>query len=312
MNLSSDLSFIDLHFLGNPGVIGTGVVRTGSGAWLVDPGPTSALPALKSGLAALGLSPGDVRGLLLTHVHLDHAGASGTIVHDSPDRPVFVHERGAPHVIDPSRLLQSAERLYGGSLDRLWGEVAGVPAANVKPLKGGEVLDLDGRAVHVAYTPGHASHHVSYFDSRSRAAFVGDTGGVRLAPVGHVVPPTPPPDIDLDAWKGSIARIGDWEPQTLYVTHFGAVPDPAAHLATLQHQLWAYAEMVRTSLQEDGSDEDRTRRFTDRVTAILVRAMPEEEAARYRMAVSLEHCWLGLARYWRKKAQAKGDHRLQS
>ncbi len=302
MNNSPELSFIDLHFFGYPGVIGTGLLRGATGAWLIDPGPTSGLKGLKSGLSAHGLSLADVKGLLLTHIHLDHAGASGTIVRENPDITVFVHERGAPHVIDPSRLLESAGRLYADALQRLWGEVASVPEANVRVLQGGEVLDLDGRTVHVAYTPGHASHHVSYFDTRSRAAFVGDTGGARLAPVGHVIPPTPPPDIDLDAWKRSIALIKGWEPHTLFVTHFGAIPDPDAHLATLQHQLWAYAEMVRTTLTEDGTDEERMKRFADRVMSILVRAMPEEEATRYRMAVPLEHCWLGLARYWRKKA----------
>ncbi len=293
-------AFIDLHFLGHPGVIGTGVLAGDAGIWLVDPGPTTALPGLRSGLAAVGRSLADVRGLLLTHIHLDHAGASGTLVREYPDLPVFVHERGAPHMADPSRLLESAGRLYAGGLERLWGEVAAVPAANLRVLKGGERLDLGDRVVDVAYTPGHASHHVSYFDPRTRTAFVGDTGGVQLG--ARVIPPTPPPDIDLPAWSRSIAQIREWDANRLYVTHFGAIDRPGSHLDALERQLSVFAGLVRTILEQPGPDEDRMRRFVDEVSGDLRREMPEEEVRRYQVAVPLEHCWLGLARYWKKKA----------
>ncbi len=300
--MSSDIHFVDLEFLGHPGVIGTGVVSARDGAWLVDPGPTTAINGLKKGLAGLGLTLDDVRGLLLTHIHLDHAGASGTLVREKPDLAVYVHEVGAPHMIDPSRLLQSAGRLYAGNLERLWGEFAPVPARNLRVLKGGEHLDLDGRIIDVAYTPGHANHHVSYFDRTTAEAFVGDTGGVRLAPLPHILPPTPPPDIDLAAWTDSIARIRSWKPKRLYVTHFGQVDQPDTHLSALEGRLTDFAETARTILSEPGTDEERLSRFVDRVAADMRGVMPEEEARRYQLAVPLEHCWLGLARYWRKKA----------
>jgi glyoxylase-like metal-dependent hydrolase (beta-lactamase superfamily II) len=296
------VNFLDLNFLGHPGVIGTGVMPTSDGFWLIDPGPSTALPGLRQGLAALGLSLADLRGLLLTHIHLDHAGATGTIVRRHPDVRVFVHERGAPHMVDPSRLLESAGRLYAGTLERLWGEVAPVPAANIQVLKGGESLDLAGRMVEVAYTPGHASHHVAYFDVATRVAFVGDTGGVRLAPAPHLMPPTPPPDIDLPAWSRSIARIREWNAGRLYLTHFGAVEQPGNHLDALEQQLSVVADLVRGILEEPGSDQERMNRFVERVTLQLQAAMPEDEVRRYQVAVPLEHCWLGLARYWRKKA----------
>ena len=318
-----DPSFIDVEFLGHPGVIGTGVLRSDHGVWLVDPGPSTGLAGLQKGLATLGASLADVRGLLLTHIHLDHAGASGTIVRQRPEIRVFVHERGAPHMIDPSRLLESAGRLYAGDLGRLWGEVAPVPAANVQVLKGGERLDVDGRHIDVLYTPGHASHHVSYFDAHTGSAFVGDTGGIRLAPASPprgdepgarapaglrprpagIVPPTPPPDIDLQAWSESIARIRGWNATRLYLTHYGAVDRPHEHLAALEEQLCACGEIARGILAEPGSDEDHMTRFVERATADLRRAMPEEEARRYELAVPFEHCWLGLARYWRKKGR---------
>lgn len=297
-----DFAFVDLAFLGNPGVIGTGVLRTDEGIWLVDPGPASALPGLAAGLQTMGLSMRDVRGLLLTHIHLDHAGASGTIVRQFPEVRVFVHERGAPHVIDPSRLLESAGRLYQGTLTRLWGEVAPVPEANVQVLKGGEQLLLGGRRIEVAYTPGHASHHVSYFDPHSGSAFLGDTGGARLA-ASYVVPPTPPPDINLEAWTDSLARIGAWNPSRLFLTHFGAVADPEPHIGELEQQLSVYRDMVRRTLDEAGEDDQRLAHFVDMAKADMGRALPAEQVNRYQMAVPLDHCWLGLARYFRRKAE---------
>src|SRR4051795_2735750 len=185
---------IDVEHLGREHVIGCWAV---DGA-LVDPGPESSLETL---LAALeGEQPSAV---VLTHIHLDHAAATGAIVRRWPDIPVYVHERGARHLVDPSRLLASAERLYGDHMERLWGEIVPVPEANVKPLAGGE----DVLGIRVAYTPGHASHHVSYFHEESGTAFVGDVAAARIPPSDLVVPPTPPPDIDVEAWIESIAIV---------------------------------------------------------------------------------------------------------
>lgn len=191
--LAPGLSWIDLRFLGRPHAIATGVVSGGGTLALVDPGPTSCLETLELGLQAQGLRLADVTHLLLTHIHLDHAGAAGTIVRRYPRVQVLVHERGAPHMIDPAKLLASATRLYGDQMDRLWGEFAPVPASSLTVLAGGERIEAGGRAFDVAYTPGHASHHVSYFDRASGVAFVGDTAGV-CVDGGYVLPPTPPPD----------------------------------------------------------------------------------------------------------------------
>jgi len=303
--VSAEPEYIDLELLGRPGVVGTVVLRTDRGFWLVDPGPSSALDGLRRGLASLGGSLADVCGLLLTHIHLDHAGASGTIVAEHPGVRVFVHRRGAPHVIDPSRLLQSAGQLYGDKMAYLWGDVAPVPAAQVQILDGGEVLDLDGRAVEVAYTPGHASHHVSYFDRETASVFAGDTGGVVLAAAPQVViPPTPPPDVDPDAWSASLTLIRQWHPQRLYVTHFGGTTDPETHLDSLERQLHRMSEWVRETLGEPGTDQQRAARFVARMHADLRRRASEEAIGQYDAAVPLDHCWYGLARYWKRNVRS--------
>jgi len=185
------MTFIDLKFRGMSRVIGTAAIQGPSGVTLIDPGPTSCLTALESGLADQGLRLDDVRTILLTHIHLDHAGATGTLLERLPAAVAYVHERGAPHMIDPTKLLASATRLYGIHMDRLWGAFVPVPAARLRVLSGGERLDVGGRSYDVAYTPGHASHHVSYLDSSSGTAYVGDTAGVRITG-GYIKAPTGP------------------------------------------------------------------------------------------------------------------------
>ncbi|MCX6551718.1 MAG: MBL fold metallo-hydrolase, partial [Acidobacteria bacterium] len=235
---------IDLMFLGRPRKIATGVVATPAGVLLVDPGPASCLGRLEQALADMGIGPPDLHGLLLTHIHLDHAGATGTLVRRYPHLKVFVHERGAPHLVDPSKLLASAQRLYGADMDRLWGEFAVVPAGNVYVPKDGEVLSFGGAAIDVASTRGHASHHLCYHDRRSGTVFAGDTGGIRVGESPYVLPPTPPPDIDLPAWRESLARLRAWQPAAVFVTHFGLFRDAAVHLDALAQELEAVGRLT--------------------------------------------------------------------
>src|SRR5664280_637545 len=213
----------DLLHLGRPRVIGAWRV----GEVIVDPGPSSCLERLLPGLDA-----DPPRVIALTHIHLDHAGATGTLLRRFPEAEVWVHERGARHMVDPSRLIDSATRLYGAEMQRLWGEFLPVPADRVRVLEGGETLG----AFRVAYTPGHASHHVSYLHQPSGFAFTGDVTGVRIG-AGLVLAPTPPPDIDLEAWRASIDTIERWRPRRLAVTHFGGFDDVAEHLDALRRHL---------------------------------------------------------------------------
>jgi DivIVA domain-containing protein len=269
---------IDLHHLGLERVIGCWQV----GDVLIDPGPASCLETL---LAALPEPP---RALLLTHIHLDHAGAAGALVRKWPELEVYVHASGAPHLIDPSRLLESARRLYGGNLERLWGEVAPVPEANLRVLNGGErVL---GDRFEVAYTPGHASHHVSFLHERT--AFVGDVGGVRITPEPLTIAPTPPPDIDIEAWNDSIQRVLSWEPAQIAMTHFGLSDNVEEQLSELAARLDTWAALVRTEELES---------FVEIVEAEIERGSAPEHRAAYKQAAPPEQIYAGLTRYWQKR-----------
>jgi glyoxylase-like metal-dependent hydrolase (beta-lactamase superfamily II) len=299
--LTSGLSYIDLEFLGRHHAIATGVVQSAGSVALIDPGPTTCLPVLERELERSGIRLADVTDIVLTHIHLDHAGVTGTLVNRFPALRVHVHERGAPHLVDPAKLLDSATRLYGDQMQRLWGEVRPVAAATVRPLSGGERLLIGGREFAVAYTPGHASHHVSYFDSASGVAFVGDTAGVSVDG-GYVLPPTPPPDIDLELWTSSVATIDRWSAATLFLTHFGPVTDVRPHLRALLENLTTVSGLVRDSLAWEGTDADRRARFVDDLRRELRRQMSEAQAMVYEAATPLDLMWLGLARYWRKRA----------
>ena len=301
LTIARGITYGDLMFLGNPRVIATAVLQGPAGVALVDPGPSTCLDTLRGMLTEQGIAIADVRTVLLTHIHLDHAGATGTLVRDNPDIQVFVHERGARHMVDPTRLLSSASRLYGDDMDRLWGEFLPVPRDNVRALSGGERISAADRDFEVAYTPGHASHHVSFFDRSSGVAFVGDTAGIRTGADLFVMPPTPPPDIDIDAWKTSATLIERWQAETLFITHFGAHGQPATHLANLVEHLDGVAALAKTIVERNVTDEERVSLFTGEARRYLQRHMPDTAAALYDQAAPLWQCWLGLARYWKKQ-----------
>jgi glyoxylase-like metal-dependent hydrolase (beta-lactamase superfamily II) len=298
--LAPGVSWVDLQFRGNPHVIATAVVSDAGGVALVDPGPSSCLDALDLGLNGLGIRFTDVRHILLTHVHLDHAGAVGTLVRRHPHLKVFVHERGTPHLIDPARLVRSATRLWGDQMQTLWGEVAPVPAANVITLDL-EPIHAGGRTFDVAHTPGHASHHISFYDRSSGIAFVGDVAGIRIAG-DYVRPPTPPPDIDLELWARSAARIEAWDPDTMFLTHFGPSGHVRPHLQSLMDNLRESAEWVRRSLMEGGTDDERAARYAEYVNRELRRHLTDEQILPHSAGAPFEVSWLGLARYWTKRA----------
>ena len=274
---------IDLRHLGNEKVI---CCWEHEGV-LVDPGPESCLPTLLDALD--GEAP---RAVLLTHIHFDHAGASGTLA-ERFGIPVHVHERGARHLADPERLVRSATRLYGEEgMQRLWGEVVPVPEERLVVLSGGETV----LGYRVEYTPGHASHHVSFLHEETGHALVGDVCGVRIPPSDVVVAPTPPPDIDVARWEQSLDLVAGWEPETLGLTHWGLVEDPATQIERTR-------ESLRHLVEETGAHE-QTAFIAAHEAEIREQVTDPVAATAYLQAVPSDHIWLGLDR-WRSK-QAEG------
>ena len=300
--LASGLDYVDLNFLGRPGIIATAILHGTAGVALVDPGPATTLDRLTTELTRKGIRFDDVREILVTHIHLDHAGAVGSIAERHPHVRIVVHERGAPHVVDPTKLIGSAGRLYGQDMERLWGDVKPVDASRLQVVIGGETLTVAGREVKVAYTPGHASHHVSYFDPRSGVAFVGDTAGIRRGAGTYVMPPTPPPDVDIEAWHESEKKILAWEPDTLFLTHFGPSQGARQHLQAMFGNLSDWSRIVRKLIADAApSEEERQQAFVQEVYAEIRRQVGEQEADNYVRAGGLGYSWQGLARYWRKR-----------
>jgi glyoxylase-like metal-dependent hydrolase (beta-lactamase superfamily II) len=275
------LNTLDLHFLGDDRAIAAYLVDTADGPALFDCGPASTVDRLVEAIGEQGLELTDVRHLLLSHIHLDHSGAAGDLVRAHPGLTVWVSGIGAPHLIDPSRLESSARRLFGEAFDRLWGSSTPVPEANIR-LAEGDVVGWEAFP-----TPGHASHHVCYF--RDGVLLAGDACGVRIPPSSYVQPVSPPPDIDLEAWRSSIDAIEERDPRQLALIHFGLFADPADHLRRLRSELEVWSERVQHGMSEE-----------EFVAAILDDAGPD--AKRYSSVFTFGMSYAGLRRYWEKRA----------
>ena len=272
---------LDLLHLGRERVIGAYLLDTAEGPALFDCGPTTCVPALKAALRDRGLELQHVPHLLLSHVHLDHAGAAGVLVREHPALQVHVSPIGAPHLVDPTRLEKSARRLYGNEFDKLWGELAPVPMENIRET-GDQVLGLD-----CFPSPGHASHHVCYVD-RDGTLYAGDATGVRIQPSRFVLPPTPPPEFDLAVWESTLDEIERRDAQRLALIHFGVADDPIEHLAALRMRLRSW-----TALVGDGTTEEE---FEATALAEL-----GDDAPPYVQAIPPWQSYAGLRRYWEKR-----------
>lgn len=242
--LEADLGMIDLCHRGVPGLIASYLIPTSDGLVLIETGPSSTLETLLAGVRELGHDPVDIRHVLLTHIHLDHAGGAGSLMQRLPEAWLYVHERGARHMIDPSRLLASAKRVYGATMDALWGEVLPCPAERVTSLTDSDQLTFGDLTLDVLYTPGHASHHVAYDDAKRSVVFCGDVAGMRIPPSSPVFPPTPPPDIDVEAWHQSIERVRSLGRDRLLLAHFGPWDNPDRHLDELEARLDVWVQLV--------------------------------------------------------------------
>jgi glyoxylase-like metal-dependent hydrolase (beta-lactamase superfamily II) len=294
------LHLIDSLHLNTPGVICVAVIETApDNLIMIDCGPANVFENVVSELRRRGLHPEHVRQLFATHIHLDHNGGAwrwqkefGTIIH--------VHPKGAPHMVDPARLVGSATRIYGDQMDYLWGAIEGIPEYAVRNTQDGEVIQIGALDLRVVETPGHAQHHNAYWLSSERLLFAGDIAGVAVGG-GPILPPCPPPDIDIEAWHSSIAKIQKIEPDRLALTHFGLFTNPKAHLKELSDRLSAWAEWMKNALRAGKSEEIIVPEFQQFTEQELLRSgIGEKGVAVYEQADPAAMSVTGLSRYWKK------------
>lgn len=298
------LYLIDHQFLGTGGVIGSYLLSGQNDLALIETGPSTTTENLLKGIRSLHYDPADIQTVIVTHIHLDHAGASGTLLKHLPDAKIIVHPNGADHLIDPSRLLKSAGRIYGDDMDRLWGEVLPVPEDRVQIVQDGESFKVAGRTLTAYSTPGHASHHHAYFDADSGDLFTGDAAAVRLERVPYVRPPTVPPEFDLDAWRATIGRMRSLQPRKVHLTHFGSFDDPEWHFDDLLSRLHFWYGWIAARLSQ-GTDEhtliEELTRFGNNelveITGSESLIQPYELATAYYMTIQ------GMSRYYQKNAR---------
>jgi glyoxylase-like metal-dependent hydrolase (beta-lactamase superfamily II) len=300
--ISANTWQISLPFLNEEGIIGSYLLAGNNELAVIDPGPGSMIEFLLDAIRQVGFAPEDVTHLLATHVHLDHAGSVGSLVKRMPNATIYAHSKGAPHLLDTTKVVTSATRIYGERMQELWGDIESAPANRVRTMEGGDVLDVAGRHLEVHYTPGHAVHHVVFFDKQSGALFAGDTAGVRLQGVDYVRPPTPPPDIDLEAWFESIDTIKSLQPDVLYLGHFGATRNAASHLERLRDQLILWGNYVLGAMREDKSEQEILDILITQTEPELRRVTNDPKApVRYEIATNYAMTVQGYMRYWKKK-----------
>jgi glyoxylase-like metal-dependent hydrolase (beta-lactamase superfamily II) len=300
---------VDLNFMGTEHVIASFVLLGDDSAALVETGPTTGLEHLMAGLEEHNVSPEDVRGVFLTHIHLDHAGASGHLAELLPNATFYVHEVGYPHMVDPSKLLKSATRIYGERMEELWGEARPVPEDRLEILKGGEEIEASDGVLAAHYTPGHAYHHLAYLEPDSGSLFTGDVAGIRLPGQSYIRPPTPPPEIDLEAWVRSIEFIRRIGPGSLWPTHFGRFDDVERHLGELEQRLQDWVLFVEERMDgETGREEIADELKTKADAEMLAAGAGIEESEHYDLAGDYPTLVEGLMRYvskQRKKAESE-------
>jgi glyoxylase-like metal-dependent hydrolase (beta-lactamase superfamily II) len=300
--LEPDLWLLDLDFQGMAGVVAAYLLAGPHGHTLVETGPGSTLAALERAVSSAGVRLDDVTQLVVTHIHLDHAGAAGALLRRLPHATLFVHPVGAPHMIDPSKLIASATRIYRDRMDALWGAFEPCPADRVVALDDGTALACGRRTLVALHTPGHASHHIAFHDAEHRTVFTGDVGGVRLDAATYVRPPTPPPDIDVEAWHASVSRIREAQPRTLDLTHFGRFADPARHLDELLRRLDDWTAWIARRQREGAAPDVLVRELKDASDIELLRESGDPGLAEaYELATPTGMTVDGLVRYLKKR-----------
>jgi len=290
---------IDLHFQGEPQVIAAYLVRGRTGAMLIETGPGSTIDALVAGIQAAGMAVTDLTAVYVTHIHLDHAGAAGLLAAMNPRLTVHAHPFGVPHIVDPSKLIASAARIYGDQMERLWGSWAPIDPDRVKPIEHGERIDLGGRVLTAWHTPGHARHHVAFLEDHNGDLYTGDVAGINIPGADYVLAPTPPPEFDPESWLQSIALMRSLQPLRLLPTHYGPAPDPGRRLAALEESIHRFVEIAETSFAAGENQEQ----LTDRLHAELAAKAPSDLVDHLELASPSYMAAMGLTRYLTKRAE---------
>ncbi len=299
----SGVELIDLGFMDTSGVIAAYLLTGDDGLTLIETGPATTRGHLEEGLANAGYSLGDVSRIIVTHIHLDHSGAAGVIMRDHPRIRLSVHPVGAPHLIDSARLVSSAGRIYGDQMDRLFGEIVGVPEDRVDILADGEVVVAGGRPLRVLFTPGHASHHVAILDEQTGTIFAGDVGGVRLQGRNFIVPTTTPPEVAPDLWAGSVEILRNAGATRLALTHFGFFRDVDTHLDQVMPGLESVIDLARETLAGSGGLDALVARLLDREREALVGTDAARAMQQLELAIPAFVSALGLQRYLKKRGE---------
>jgi glyoxylase-like metal-dependent hydrolase (beta-lactamase superfamily II) len=289
-------------FLGENEIIGSYLLAGRDELAIIDPGPGSMVESLLTSIQAVGFDPQEVTHILATHVHLDHMGAAGTLVRQLPRAQVYAHSKGAPHLLDTAKVVASASRIFGERMKLLWGEIESTPQERLSIIEGGDILNIAGRRLEVHYTPGHAVHHVIFFDAHSGELFTGDVAGVKLQDVDYVRPPTPPPDLDLEAWSNSINLVKSLRPNVLYIGHFGAIKNIPEHFDLLREKLNSWGDFVLGAMRDGKDEAEITALLIEHTKPELLRAAHNPHAIeRYEIATNYPMTVQGYMRYWRKK-----------
>jgi glyoxylase-like metal-dependent hydrolase (beta-lactamase superfamily II) len=290
---------LDTNHMGFSGTVGVYLLPGEDGFALIETGPGSALTTIKEHIASLGFDLANLKAILVTHIHLDHAGAAGQLATET-GATLYVHERGAPHLIDPSRLLASAERIYGDKIATLWGTMIPAPQENVVALTGGERLKIVGHDIDLIYTPGHASHHVSFL-LNGEAMLTGDTAAIHFAGSSVIRPALPPPEVALESWQDSIKKMLAAKPKRLLLTHYGEVQDAEEHLRQVVERNRQWAALILAGMQKGEDAKGLEQRLAEvSLQELVADGAAPEVIQRHRITSNDEMTVAGLMRYWQK------------
>jgi glyoxylase-like metal-dependent hydrolase (beta-lactamase superfamily II) len=300
--LEPDLFLIDHELQGVPRTIASYLLTDGDDLTLIETGPTTTMETLLGGVRAAGFDPERITRLVVTHIHLDHAGAAGALLQRLPRARLFVHRVGAPHMADPSRLLASATRIFEEDMERLWGKVLPVPEERMVILDDEARIRVGNRILNALHTPGHAPHHLAYCDLESGVMFTGDVAAVRLDDSAYLRPPTLPPEVDIELWRQSIARLRALRPRRLYLTHFGPSNDPEWHFDSVLTRLFFLTGWVDARLAAEPNTKILADEWFCREAEEVVATTGRDDLVEpYELVVGSRMNVEGLARYLRKK-----------